>query len=181
LPHLTTKNKKNMRTKQFLNRYIKRKNFLEDFTTIQQRGGFNHRYSGKDTNGNESDLSLYEKSEICDGMGELIIKATEVREELKIEIKTEQENAKSPEFESLDGLQSLSEFHHSGGELVEGMEVLLERNRRTKLVSGVLKSWQIGEVKNDITGYGKYASSEITVLIDGVEKQWPFLMTYHKV
>jgi hypothetical protein len=172
-----------MSTKQFLNRFIKRANFLEDYTQIDekaQRGGFNHRYTGKDTNGNESDLNVEDKIQIHDGLGGFIIDAIAVRQKLGEEIKEHQANPENeaPQFESLEGLQSLTEFHHSGNELVVGMPVLLERNRRTPLKAAILKSWEIGEVKNDLTGYGKYSAS--TVTMEGEDKPWPFTMVFHK-
>lgn len=82
------------------------------------------------------------------------------------------------EFESLAGKLALTVFHFNDGELKEDMPVFVERNRRTRLQPAVLKAWQIGEVKNDITGYGKYANSSVTVEIDGIPQIWPFSMVY---
>ena len=172
-----------MSTKQFLNRFIKRANFLEDYTQIDekaQRGGFNHRYTGKDTNGNESDLNVEDKIQIHDGLGAFVIDAIGVRQKLGEEIKEHQAKSENeaPQFESLEGLQSLTEFHHSGGELKEGMKVMLYKSSKTPLRPAVLKSWTIGEVKNQVTGYEKYNAS--SVILEGEEKAWPFTMVYHK-
>jgi hypothetical protein len=167
-----------MSTKEFLNRYIKRNNFLEDFTKIDQRGGFNHRYSGKDTNGNVSDLLLDEKIEICDGMDFLIEKAIKVRDELKDEIKNEQ-NKVNNDVKIIENLQSLTEFHHSGGELKAGMEGLLEIKKHPMLTQGILKDWKICEVERDFTGYKKYLKSSLTVEVNGMEKEYPFERVYY--
>lgn len=81
-------------------------------------------------------------------------------------------------FTKLDGLTALTVYHFKGGNLFDGMPVLLERNRRTPLKEAVLKSYSIGEVVNDITGYGKYSKSSIEVEVDGKQISWPFSMVY---
>lgn len=81
-------------------------------------------------------------------------------------------------FAEISGLTALTVFHHRGGELLADTPVLLERNRRTELIPGVLKKWSIGEVKSDITGYGKYANSSVEVEVNGIEQSWPFTMVY---
>lgn len=85
------------------------------------------------------------------------------------------------EFESRKGLQSLAQHHKNGGELYDGLPVICEKNYRTKLIDGILKSWQIGEVKFDLTGLGKYSNSSTVVEINGKEENWPFTMLYVKI
>lgn len=87
---------------------------------------------------------------------------------------------KEVQFPDRSGLESLSKFHHDGGILSDTLQVICERNFRTPLINGVLKSWQIGSVKMDLTGYGKYAESSCIVDIDGKETKWPFSMLYVK-
>lgn len=77
-----------------------------------------------------------------------------------------------------DSLTSLAEYHHKGGEFIEDLPVWVERNARTALIPTVLKSWKIGSVKMDLTGYGKYSESSTMVVIDGKEVSWPFSMVY---
>ena len=81
-------------------------------------------------------------------------------------------------FTKSDGLTALTIYHHNGGNLFDGLPILLEQNRRTNLKPAVLKSWHIGEVKMDLTGYGRYSESNITAEIDGKEETWPFSMIY---
>lgn len=83
-------------------------------------------------------------------------------------------------FPDRKDLNSLSNFHHKGGELYDGMPVICERNYRTPLINGILKSWFIGEVKYDITGMGKYSASHCIVEINGKESKWAFSMIYVK-
>lgn len=83
-------------------------------------------------------------------------------------------------FPKRDKDKSLTKHHHSGGELSQGMDILLERNYRTELIPSKLISWTIGEVLNDITGYGKYSNSNCIVELDGKQVSWPFSMIYVK-
>lgn len=166
-----------MQLTEFIQKYIKRNNLLEDFSKIDQASGFNHRFVGKGTNvaDKAKELTYDEKIALAKAMEDFITKATEITEEFKLTIKEP-----LVEFESLEGLKSLTEYHHAGGELVIDMPVLLEGGRRAKLTPGKLKSWVIGTVKNDLTGYGKYSASTIIAEVDGEEKEWPFSMVYYK-
>lgn len=83
-------------------------------------------------------------------------------------------------FSDLKGLKSLAQYHKNGGQLFDGLQVYCEKNRRTKLSVGFLKTWQIGSVKMDLTGLGKYSESSTTVEIDGKIENWPFTMLYVK-
>jgi len=85
-----------------------------------------------------------------------------------------------PEFISLKNYTSLSEFHHNGGELKEDMELFFEANYRTELKVVILKTWFIGSVKLDITGYGKYSESSTMCLKDEKLTSIPFTMLYIK-
>lgn len=84
------------------------------------------------------------------------------------------------EFEKRDHLQSLAEYHKNGGELYDGLPVVCEKNYRSPLIDGVLKTWQIGEVKFDLTQLGKYSVSTTTVEVNGKIESWPFTMLYVK-
>jgi hypothetical protein len=81
-------------------------------------------------------------------------------------------------FESITDKLALTVYHFKGGELVVDMPILYERNARTKLRPAILKDWKIGEVKFDITGYGKYSNSTVTIEVDGKNQIWPFSMIY---
>jgi hypothetical protein len=81
-------------------------------------------------------------------------------------------------FPERDKSKALTKFHHDSGQLIEGMDILLERNYRTPLIPAKLISWNIGEVINDITGYGKYSVSNCMVEFDGQQVSWPFSMIY---
>ncbi len=81
-------------------------------------------------------------------------------------------------FPDRKDLISLSSFHHKGGELYEDMPVICERNYRTPLINGILKSWFIDEVKCDITGYGKYSASYCMIERDSKIEKWAFSMIY---
>jgi len=83
-------------------------------------------------------------------------------------------------FEKRDHLISLCKFHHSGNELIKGMKILIERNYRSPLSEAEFVSAKIGEVKMDITGYGKYSESSCVVIENGETKSWPFSMIYLK-
>lgn len=84
------------------------------------------------------------------------------------------------QFQNNKDLTALTKYHHSGGELTQGMDILLERNYRTPLIPSKLISWDIGEVAMDITGYGKYSKSSCIVELDGKGVSWPFSMIYVK-
>jgi len=81
-------------------------------------------------------------------------------------------------FPERDKDKALTKYHHSGGVLTEGLDILLERNYRTRLIPAKLISWQIGSVVNDITGYGKYSNSTCIVEFDSKQVSWPFSMIY---
>ena len=84
-------------------------------------------------------------------------------------------------FPNRKNLQSLADYHNKGGELSDGLNVVCERNYRTPLIDGVLKSWKIGSVKMDITGLGKYSESSTLVEINSKIEKWPFTMLYVKL
>ena len=83
-------------------------------------------------------------------------------------------------FPNRDNLNSLADFHNKGGQLYDGMPIVFERNYRTPLIDCILKSWQIGSVKMDITGLGKYSESSCIVEINGKIEKIPFTMLYVK-
>lgn len=84
------------------------------------------------------------------------------------------------EFPDRNNLQSLADYHNKGGSLYDGLPVVCEKNYRTDLIHGVLKTWHIGSVKMDITGLGKYSESSCIVELNGVNQSWPFTMLYVK-
>lgn len=83
-------------------------------------------------------------------------------------------------FPNRENLDSLANFHNKGGELYDGMPIVFERNYRSELLDCTLKSWQIGSVKMDITGLGKYSESSCMVDLNGKIEKLPFTMLYVK-
>lgn len=84
------------------------------------------------------------------------------------------------EFSQTKDLLSLAQFKEFGNELYDGLNVICEKNKRTPLINGILRSWSIGSVKMDLTGFGKYAESSCIVEINGINQSWPFTMLYVK-
>lgn len=83
---------------------------------------------------------------------------------------------KEIEFENRKDFVSLAKYCENGGKLIEGLEVIAERNFRTPLKSAKLKNWNIGSVLLDLTGYGKYSESSVEIEIDNKIEKWPFTM-----
>jgi len=83
-------------------------------------------------------------------------------------------------YTNRNNLTTLCKFHHSGNELITGMKILIERNYRSPLSEAEFVSAKIGEVKMDVTGYGKYSESSCVVIENGETKSWPFSMIYLK-
>lgn len=81
-------------------------------------------------------------------------------------------------FPDRSQLDCITRFHKEGGVLKQGQKIFLERNARTELIPAELISWDIGEVKCDITGYGKYSNSTALVELEGRTVIWPFSMIY---
>lgn len=87
---------------------------------------------------------------------------------------------KTIQFEDRSQMISIATHHNTGGELISGMDILCERNYRTPLIPAKLVYWKVGTATLDITGYGKYANSELVVEINGKNQTWPFTMAYIK-
>lgn len=75
---------------EFINKYIKRGNFLADFVTISKKAGFDHRWSGKGTNeSDKNNLSLTntDLKEVCQAWDTMVETGKPIIDEVKAAIK----------------------------------------------------------------------------------------------
>lgn len=68
--------------------YIKKQGFMYDYTTINPKGGFNHRFCGTGTNGvSGAELTKGDKRAIADGLDLFIRDCQSVRDKIREELK----------------------------------------------------------------------------------------------
>lgn len=61
-------------------KYVKKESFMVDGSGINPKAGFNHRYTGKDTNGNDAGLTAEDERAIDTAMDGFIVQVLKFRD-----------------------------------------------------------------------------------------------------